>query len=256
MPDISYPVGDGTGRGYLAVPLAAGPEGPGASVEPGGAGEPGGADRPAPWPGVVVIHEAFGLNDDIRAKADQLAAHGYLALAPDLFGGKSWIRCIVGAIRQVRARSGPAFTNLEAARGFLAARDDCTGKVGVIGFCIGGGFALLCAPSGGFAVASVNYGEVPQDAESALQGACPIVGSYGAKDAMGTKHPERLRRALTVLEVPHDVRVYSGSGHRFMTETSGAGAVLARFTRMGYQEADAADAWQRIYGFFGEHLGA
>ena len=250
MPDISYPVDGGTGRGYLAVPLAAGAEAPGDPAEPEGGG------RPGPWPGVVVIHEAFGLNDDIRAKADQFAAHGYLALAPDLFDGRSWIRCIRGAIRQVRAGSGPAFTALEAARSFLAACDDCTGKTGVIGFCLGGGFALLCAPSGGFAAASVNYGEVPKDAESALRGACPIVGSYGAKDPMGVKHPERLRRALTVLEVPHDVRVYSGSGHRFMTETSGAGAVLARFARMGYQEADAADAWQRIYGFFGEHLGA
>jgi carboxymethylenebutenolidase len=246
VPDISYPVGGGTGRGYLAVPLAAsaGPDGPGGEAKPGS------------WPGVVVIHEAFGLNDDIRAKAGQFAAHGYLALAPDLFDGRSWIRCIRGAISQVRAGCGPAFTVLEAARSFLAARDDCTGKVGVIGFCLGGGFALLCAPSGGFAAASVNYGEVPKDAESALEGACPIVGSYGAKDPMGVKHPERLQRALTVLEVPHDVRVYSGSGHRFMTETSGPGAVLARFARMGYQEADAADAWQRIYGFFGEHLGA
>ena len=202
----------------------------------------------------MVIHEAFGLNDDIRAKADQFAAHGYLALAPDLFDGRSWIRCLRGAFRQLRAGSGPAFTALEAARSFLAARDDCTGKAGVVGFCMGGGFALLCAPSGGFAAASVNYGEVPQDAESALRGACPIVGSYGARDPMGTKHPERLRRALTALEIPHDVKVYPGSGHRFLTEASGAGAVLARFARMTYQEADAADAWQRIYGFFGEHL--
>ncbi len=251
MPDISYPVGSGTGPGYLAVPLAAGLDGP---EGPGGADEPGGAGRPGPWPGIVVIHEAFGLNDDIRAKADQFAAHGYLALAPDLFDGRSWIRCLRGAFRQLRAGSGPAFTALEAARSFLAARDDCTGKAGVVGFCMGGGFALLCAPSGGFAAASVNYGEVPQDAESALRGACPIVGSYGARDPMGTKHPERLRRALTALEIPHDVKVYPGSGHRFLTEASGAGAVLARFARMTYQEADAADAWQRIYGFFGEHL--
>ena len=72
MPDIRYPVADGAWPGYLAVP----------------------AISPGPWPAVVVIHEAFGLNDDIRAKADEFAAHGYLALAPDLFDGKSWIRCI------------------------------------------------------------------------------------------------------------------------------------------------------------------
>jgi carboxymethylenebutenolidase len=245
MPEISFPVDGGTGRGYLAVPAgSAGPEGA------------GGAAKPGPWPGVVVIHEAFGLNDDIRAKADQFAARGYLALAPDLYDGRPWLRCVLGAFRQLRAGSGPAFTALEAARGFLAAQADCTGKVGVIGFCMGGAFALLCAPSGSFAAASANYGEVPQDAESALRGACPIVGSYGARDPMGTKHPERLQRALTVLEIPQDVKVYPGSGHRFMTESSGPGAMLAKFTRMTYQEADAADAWQRIYAFFGEHLGA
>jgi carboxymethylenebutenolidase len=57
-----------------------------------------------------------------------------------------------------------------------------------------------------------------------------------------------------VLEIPHDVKVYPGSGHRFMTETSGAGAILAKVTRTSYQQSDAADAWQRIFAFFGEHL--
>jgi carboxymethylenebutenolidase len=73
---------------------------------------------------------------------------------------------------------------------------------------------------------------------------------------MGTQHPERLQRALTVLEVPHDVHVYPGAGHRFMTETSGAGAVFAKVTRMSYQPADAADAWQRIFAFFSRYLGS
>jgi carboxymethylenebutenolidase len=239
MPAISYQVADRSTPGYLAIP-------------PAGSA----AGHPGPWHGVVVIHEAFGLNDDIRQKADQFAAHGYLALAPDLYDGKSWVRCVLGAIRQVRSGSGPAFEALEAARRYLTARDDCTGRTGVIGFCLGGGFALLCAPRDGFEVASVNYGEVPQDAENALRGACPIVGSYGARDQMGTKHPERLQRALTVLEIPHDVKVYPGVGHRFLTKPSGASAVLGRFARMTYVEADAADAWQRIYGFFGEHLGS
>jgi carboxymethylenebutenolidase len=235
MPEITYPVAGGTARGYLAVPSV--PSAP-----------------PGPWPGVVVIHEAFGLNDDIRSKADEFAAHGYLALAPDLFDGKSWIRCIRSAFQQIRAGRGPAFTALDAGREFLAARPDCTGKTGVIGFCMGGGFALLCAPRDGFGVASVNYGEVPKDAERALAGACPIVGSFGGRDMMGTGHPERLQRALAVLEVPHDVKIYPGSGHRFMTETSGAGAVLARLGKMSYQRADAEDAWQRIFSFFGTYL--
>ena len=233
MPDISYPAGAATVPGYLAVPTGS----------------------PGPWPGVVVIHEAFGLNDDIRKKADEIASRGYLALAPDLYRGKSWIRCIRGAFRQLSSRSGPAFTALNAAREFLAARGDCTGKTGVIGFCMGGGFALLCAPGAGMLAAAVNYGEVPEDAESVLAGACPIVGSFGGRDPMGTKHPERLQRALAVLGIPHDVKVYPGSGHRFMTQSSGAGAIFAKVTKMSYQRADAEDAWQRIFAFFGEHLG-
>jgi carboxymethylenebutenolidase len=237
MPDMSYPVAGGaatggTVAGYLAVPVGDGP-----------------------WPGMVVIHEAFGLNDDIRRKADELAAHGYLALAPDLFEGKPFIRCLHGAFRQLKAGTGPAFTVLEAGRDFLAARRDCTGKTGVIGFCMGGGFALLCAPRDGFAAAAVNYGDVPEDAESVLAGACPIVGSYGARDkGIPTKQPERLQRALAVLEIPHDVKIYPGSGHRFLSESTGVGGVLAKVTGMSYEPHDAADAWERIYAFLGQYL--
>ncbi|HXW45736.1 MAG TPA: dienelactone hydrolase family protein [Streptosporangiaceae bacterium] len=232
MADITYPAPGGTAAGYLAVP----------------AGDPG------PWPGVVVIHEILGLNGDIRRKADEFAAHGYLALAPDLFGGKFWIRCVRSAMSQLTAGSGPAFGVLDAARNFLAGRSDCTGKVGVIGFCLGGGFALLCAPRDGFDVAAINYGPVPKDAERMLAGACPVIGSFGGRDPTATGHPERLQRALAVLEVPHDVQVYPGSGHRFMTRTSGAGAPMAKLARMSFQPEDAADAWQRIFAFFGTYL--
>ncbi len=232
MPDISFTAADRTWRGHLSVP----------------------ATGSGPWPGIVVLHEAFGLTDGIRRVADEIAAHGYLALAPDLFDGKSWIRCVRSAIQQVHTGRGPAFTVIDAARAFLAARPDCTGKTGVIGFCLGGGFALLSAPGHGFDVAAVNYGEVPKAAERLLSGACPIVASYGGRDPMGTQHPERLQRALAVLEVPHDVEVYPGAGHRFMTESSGAGAALAKLTRMSFQPADAEDAWRRIFAFFDRYL--
>jgi carboxymethylenebutenolidase len=232
MPDITFASPQGNIGGYLSRPTRG----------------------DGPWPGVVVIHEIFGVNDDIRIKADQFAEHGYLALAPDLFEGKTWIRCLRGAFRQLRAGSGPAFGVLDAARAFLADRPDSTGRTGVAGFCMGGGFALLCAPREGFGASAVNYGEVPKDAEGALAGACPVVGSFGGRDIGGTTGPERLQRALAVLEVPHDIKVYPGSGHRFMSEATGIGAALAKVTRMSYQEADAADAWRRIFGFFGEHL--
>ena len=230
MPDVTV----GATSAYLAVPVGV----------------------PGPWPGVVVIHEAFGLNADIRGHADRLAALGYLALAPDLTDGKPWLRCVRGMIRQLHARSGPAFDALDACRGWLADRPDCTGKTGVIGFCLGGGFALLCAPRGEYSAAAVNYGEVPADAETVLAGSCPIVASYGARDPMGPAHPRRLEAALTALEVPHDVKVYPQAGHSFMSPKPAALAPLAALARLNYDKEAAEDAWQRIFAFFGRYLRA
>jgi carboxymethylenebutenolidase len=207
-----------------------------------------------PWPGVVVIHESWGLNADIRAHADRLAVGGYLALAPDLHGGKSWLRCIRGVFRQLQAGSGSAFDTLDAARQWLAARPDCTGKVGVIGFCLGGGFALLCAPQGEFSVAAVNYGEVPADAARVLAGSCPVVASYGARDPLGHGPPQRLEEALTGLDIPHDVQVYPDAGHAFMSPKPSLLAPLVKLARLDFRPDSAADAWYRIFTFFGEYL--
>jgi carboxymethylenebutenolidase len=228
MPDVTV----GSAAAYLAVPV-------------GSSG---------PWPGVVVVHEAFGLNADIRGHADRLAALGYLALAPDLLDGKLWVRCIRSMIRQARAGSGPAFDVLDACRSWLADRPDCTGKTGVIGFCMGGGFALLCAPRDGYSAAAVNYGEVPADAEDALAGSCPVVASYGGRDHMGTSHPRRLEAALTALGVPHDVKVYPEAGHSFMSPKPAAAKPLTALARLQYDKAAAEDAWQRIFAFFGTYL--
>src|SRR3712207_3056526 len=98
-----------------------------------------------PWPGVVVLHESFGLNADIRQHADRLAAAGYLALAPDLYSGGGYWRCVRATFRALSEGRGKAFDDIDAARRWLGDRQDCTGRVGVLGFCMGGGFALASA---------------------------------------------------------------------------------------------------------------
>jgi len=222
----------GSGPGYLAVPSGTGP-----------------------WPGVVVIHESWGLNTDIRASTHRLGSAGYLALAPDLYEGRSFVRCFRGVFRQLHAGSGPVFDAIDAVRTALTDRPDCTGKVGVLGFCMGGGFALLCAPRGEFCAASVNYGEVPDDAERVLAGSCPMVASYGGRDLMGAAPPRRLETALTALDVAHDVKVYPGAGHSFMSPKPAWLTPLARLARLDFKPEAAEDSWHRILAFFGEHLG-
>lgn len=218
---------------------------------------------PGPFAGVVVVHDAFGLGNEIRSQADWLADAGYLAIAPDLFRGRSKLACMVSIMRDARNRQGPTFDNLEAARTWLTQRPDCTGIVGVIGFCLGGGIALLLAPRGGYAASSVNYGGASDDAYSAgfLKTACPIVGSYGGKDRSLRGDAARLDRVLTEVGVDHDVKEYRHAGHAFLNDREAAGdhtpalfAVLGPLMGIGYNPEAAADARRRILSFFDKHL--
>ncbi|MBV8930177.1 MAG: dienelactone hydrolase family protein, partial [Mycobacteriaceae bacterium] len=135
MTAISYAAPAGPMTGYLAVP-----------------------DGQGPWPGVVVVHDALGFTADLRRITDRFANSGYLALAPALYGRGRKIQCIVSTFRSLSAGRGPAVDDIIAARDHLARDDRCTGKVGLVGFCMGGGFCLQLAPSGVFDAVAPNYG--------------------------------------------------------------------------------------------------
>jgi len=231
--DITFASGDKTLRAAVSTPSSGGP-----------------------WPGVVVLHEAFGLTDDIRSISDQFAEQGYLALAPDLYSWGASARCLVVAFRSMLKGEGEVFAMIDSARAWLAANEECTGNIGVIGFCMGGGFALACAPRIAFGASSVNYGLVPKkDTEKLLAGACPIVGSFGAKDRGAKGAAARLEAALTALGVDHDVKEYPNAGHSFLNHDTGWQGTLAGMMG-GFEPDSASDAWQRIFAFFGTHLAA
>lgn len=210
-----------------------------------------------PHPAVLVLHEIFGLNDDIRRIAATLADHGYVALAPDLYSNGNRVACLSRLIADAAfASQRDLLAHLDACVSHLASLDPVdAGRVGVIGFCMGGGFALAVAARGGVRVASVNYGPVPKDAE-ALEGSCPVVASFGATDRVFASHAARLESHLASLGIDHDVKLYDGVGHSFMSHdnTPSWMARLPSPLRPGYDGDAAADAWARIHAFFARYL--
>jgi carboxymethylenebutenolidase len=138
----------------------------------------------------------------------------------------------------------------------LEQNPDCTGRVGILGFCMGGGFALVVAGRG-FDVASVNYGVLPRNLDDTMRDACPIVASYGAKDVGAKKSAKRLEDSLTRLGVEHDVKIYPKAGHSFLNDAPNGPAPLRPLLRVAHirpEPESAADAWTRIEAFFAARL--
>ena len=202
-------------------------------------------DGTGPFPGVVVIHEAYGLNDHIRDVTRRFAGEGYAALAADLFTGRNRTICMARYIGDMLIGSvnRAGVPDLKAALTFLSNRPEVDPeRVGAIGFCMGGSFAIAwaCTDSRLKAIAPF-YGSNPRPLE-AVRRICPVVGSYPGRDFTAGAG-RRLERALTEYGIGHDIKVYLDTRHSFFNDA-----------RSAYDREAAADSWGRVLAFFDERL--
>ena len=199
-----------------------------------------------PFPGLVVIHEIFGLNDNIRGIASQFAQDGYAALAVDLLSNRNRTMCMLQLMHGMifRPLNNSMLSDLQSTIAFLQKQPGVDPKrVGAVGFCMGGGYALqLAVTDKGMKAASSFYGAVPKPLEAFAQ-SCPIVGSYPEKDFSAAGARE-LDAFLENKNSPRDIKFYENTQHSFFNQQ-----------RTPFEVEASKDAWQRMLSFFREHLG-
>ncbi len=200
-----------------------------------------------PFPGVIVIHEVYGLNNNIRDIARRFAAQGYAALAVDMFSGRNKVVCMFrfmsANLRGLMDHSG--IQELKAALTFFGQQPGVDpSRLGAIGFCMGGGFAITWAFSDPrLHVIAPFYGTTPKGFEDAVSRSCPVVGSFPEKD-FTAKPALALKDALDRQGIPNDIKIYPQARHSFFNDQNSA----------TYNPEAAADAWQRTLAFFQTHL--
>jgi carboxymethylenebutenolidase len=220
--NISFPSGSTQVEGYIARP----------------AGE-------EPFPAVVVIHEILGLNENIKDIACRFAQEGYVALAVDLFGKGNRIYCMFRIMSQMLLNPlhNRGISDLKAALTYVSSLPGVDpDRIGAIGFCMGGGFAIAwaCTDNRLKAIAPF-YGSNPRPLEAVAR-SCPVVGSYPGKD-FTTSHGQKLDKILDQYQIPHDIKIYPNTRHSFFNDQ------LDR-----YDPAASQDAWRRVLAFFKERI--
>lgn len=229
MPDIRFPSAGGSRPAYAVVPP--------------------GARR-----GVVVLHEVLGRQPEIDRVVDRFAAAGYAAIEPDFFAGRLRALCIRSVVRAVRAGAPePIVDEVHAARTWLAREAELApSQIGLIGFCMGGGFALACGAEWG--AISTNYGDVP--AAERMRGFPPVIGCYGGRDVIFAPKAATLDRRLTRVGVEHETHTFPTVGHSFLTDGDHPiGQLLSKpLLQIRYDPAVAEEGWRRILDFFDRHI--
>ena len=221
---VSYKSGDETVSGMLYVPAGNGP-----------------------FPALIVIHEWWGLNDWVKEQAAKLAEQGYVALAIDLYRGK------VGDTPEVAHELMRGLPEDRAKRDLMAAFDFLAtnprvkkGRIGAIGWCMGGGYALDAAiAEPGLAAAVINYGRLATDPEILRKIRAPILGSFGGQDkGITPEDVKKFQAAMESIGKKVEIKIYPDAGHAFENSSN----------KQAYRADDAADAWQRTLTFLAATL--
>jgi carboxymethylenebutenolidase len=223
---VNYVPGDDATKGYLAMPNGTGP-----------------------FPALIIIHEWNGLVDRVRQVADAFASQGYLTLAADLYQGRTGSGPEENRRLSSEARGNmPAvIANLNAAQRFLRQRADVTGKVGVMGWCFGGGVALSYALGGAHHEATAMfYGSLVTDPAELRKLDHPLYGTFAGQDqGIPPERVKEFKAALDSLGIQNDVHIYDPVGHGFWLYVDQDPAT---------REAPARDAWRRLMQFLGRVL--
>jgi carboxymethylenebutenolidase len=210
------------------------------------------------YPGVVVIQEAFGVNDHIKKVTDRIAAEGYVAIAPDIYHREAervipYAEMPKAIAALQRVVDGKAMEDVGAAIAHLKSQSNVkAGSIGVTGFCMGGRLTYLTAAHHAKDVkCAVPYygGGIPMGNPSPLARTreiqCPMYLFFGAKDQLIPKeHVDQIKAELTANKVPFQLEVYPDAGHGFFCDDRA----------MSYHEGAAKDAWEKTQAFFAQHL--
>jgi carboxymethylenebutenolidase len=223
---VMYVTGDTATRGYLAVP-----------------------DGEGPFPALILIHEWNGLVDRVRQVADAFADEGYVALAADLYRGRTGSGRDENVALMQEARDDPdaIIANLDAAQRFLRDRSDVTGKVGVMGWCFGGGIALSYALGGEHHDATaIFYGSLVEDPAELARLSHPVYGTFAEMDqGIPAEQVERFAATLDSIGIDNDIHVYDAVNHGFWLRVDEDREV---------REGPARDAWARLKRFLSRVL--
>ena len=198
---------------------------------------------PGNYPGIVMIHEWWGLNENIKKMAEQLAQEGYLVLAVDLFKGN-----VATTADQARQQTGSlnqeeALNNLRAAKAYLKEQGATT--IGSLGWCFGGGQSMQLAISGEPMDATViYYGNLVTDEQKISTIQWPVLGIFGDQDAsIPVGEVNEFDALLDKLNVQNEIYVYPGVGHAFANPSG-----------KNYAPQETQDAWQKTLDFLEKNL--